>query len=186
MYNKIKIIALFGESGSGKDTIQQFLVEKIPNSHNIISCTTRPKRDYEKHGKDYYFLSEKDFGEKVLNCSMLEATSFRNWMYGTAIDALDKNKINIGVFNIEGIECLLQDSRLSILPIYIKTDDKVRLMRSLTREDEPDCAEICRRFLSDKKDFSDIPFFSLIYKNNNNTYDFNRIVDLLSSTNFIN
>ena len=107
-------------------------------------------------------------------------------MYGTAIDALDKNKINIGVFNIEGIECLLQDNRLSILPIYIKTDDKVRLMRSLTREDEPDCAEICRRFLSDKKDFSDIPFFSLVYKNNNNTYDFNRIVDLLNSTNFIN
>ena len=59
--NKIKIIALYGKSSSGKDTMQKFLLKTIKNSHGIISCTTRPPRDYEKNGRDYYFLSNEKF-----------------------------------------------------------------------------------------------------------------------------
>ncbi|MGN0992848.1 MAG: hypothetical protein ACI4PE_02895 [Bacilli bacterium] len=99
-------------------------------------------------------------------------------MYGTSIDSLDNDKINIGVFNIEGIECLLQDPRLEIIPIYIKTPDKERLLRNLNRENNPDCLEICRRFIADKKDFDNIPFFAFIYENPNNK-DFSNILDLL-------
>ncbi|MGN0992847.1 MAG: hypothetical protein ACI4PE_02890 [Bacilli bacterium] len=43
-----------------------------------MSCTTRPPRDYEKDKKDYFFLSNEKFCEKVLNGEMLEATSFRD------------------------------------------------------------------------------------------------------------
>ena len=43
--NKIKIIALFGMSGTGKDSIQHWLTNKI-HGHKIISYTTRPKREY--------------------------------------------------------------------------------------------------------------------------------------------
>ena len=180
--NKIKIIALYGKSSSGKDTMQKFLLKTIKNSHGIISCTTRPPRDYEKNGKDYYFLSNEEFGAKVLNGSMLEATSFRDWMYGTAFEALKEDKINIGVFNIEGIECLLQDNRLQILPIQIVASDKNRLMRSLNREKNPDCAEICRRYLADEKDFSKINFFSLVYDNNG---DKCTLDELIAQTDFL-
>lgn len=183
--DKIKIIALYGKSGSGKDTIQKWLVSNFPNSHGIISCTTRPPRDYEIEGKDYYFLSTSQFGEKVLNGDMLEATSFRDWMYGTSLDSLVQDKINIGVFNPEGIECLLQDNRLEILPIYIDASDKTRLIRNLNREKNPDCSEICRRFFTDAKDFSDISFFSLVYNNDNNRKSFINIISLINSTNFI-
>lgn len=183
--NKIKVIALYGKSGSGKDTIQQWLVSNLPNSNGIVSCTTRPPRDYEIEGKDYYFLSTVAFGEKVLNGDMLEATSFRDWMYGTSLDSLNEEKINIGVFNPEGLECLLQDPRLDVLPIYIYADDKIRLIRNLNREKHPDCAEICRRFFTDDKDFADISFFSLVYNNNNYRKSFTNILHLIDSTNFI-
>lgn len=153
----IKIIALFGPSSSGKDTLAKILSKK-EGIHEIISCTTRPKRDYEQEGIDYNFIDEEEFAKKVLNGSMLEATSFHNWFYGTPIEALDENKINVGVFNIQGIECLLKDDRLDIIPIYIACEDKLRLQRSLDREINPDCEEICRRFLTDKKDFEDISF----------------------------
>jgi len=155
---KIKIIALFGPSGSGKDTLAKYLVANQSNTHEIISCTTRPMRDYEQDGIDYHFLTTEQFAEKVLDGTMLEATSFRDWFYGTPIDSLDENKINIGVFNIQGIECLLKDNRLEVYPVYIMCEDKVRLQRCLNREMVPDCEEICRRFLTDMKDFEDIPF----------------------------
>ena len=100
--NKYKLIALFGESGAGKDTIQKWMVSKLEGTKGIVSYTTRPKRDYEVEGKDYHFLTNEEFAIKVLDGTMLEATSFNDWFYGTSIDELDKDKINIGVFNIHG------------------------------------------------------------------------------------
>lgn len=67
---------------------------------------------------------------------------------------MDKDKINIGVFNPNGINCLCADSRLSVIPIYIDVDDKTRLIRQLNREESPNCHEICRRFFADEQDFN--------------------------------
>lgn len=156
--DKIKILALFGESGAGKDTIQRWIVSNIPGTKGIVSCTTRPKRDYEIDGKDYHFISNEKFAEKVLDGTMLEATSFNGWHYGTSLEELSETDINIGVFNIQGIECLLEDPRIHVEPVYILVRDKERLIRILNREEEPNCLEVCRRFQTDYQDFADIPF----------------------------
>lgn len=166
--NKIKIIALFGESGSGKDTIQKYVTKHMVYTQNIISYTTRPKREYEKDGVDYHFIDDNQFKDNILQKKMLEYTEFRNWYYGTGIDSLCPTKINIGVFNIDGLKTLLKDTRLQVAPIYIYTPDKIRLERSLNREDNPDCTEICRRFLADKKDFEKFDFPYLTYENTKN------------------
>lgn len=165
MNDKYKIFALFGKSGAGKDTIQKWIVSNYAYlTKGIVSCTTRPKRENEIDGKDYYFLNNEKFAEEVLNGNMLEATEFNHWFYGTRLSELDKNKINVGVFNIGGIECLLQDSRIEVTPFYVDVPDKIRLTRALNREENPDCHEICRRFLSDEKDFCDIDFdYETIY-----------------------
>jgi guanylate kinase len=160
MEKKIKILALFGKSASGKDSIQKWIVSNYPQLTNkIVSCTTRPPRSGEQNGVDYFFLSDEEFAKKVLDGSMLEATSFREWFYGTALDQLDPDKINIGVFNITGVECILDDPRLEVVPVWIHASDKTRLRRSLDREDNPDCKEICRRFLADEKDFDEMDDF---------------------------
>lgn len=157
---KIKILALFGKSASGKDTIQNWIVSNYPKITNkIVSCTTRPPRSNEQEGVDYFFLTDEQFATKVLDGSMLEATSFREWFYGTALDQLDPDKINVGVFNITGIECVIEDPRLEVEPVWIHASDKTRLLRSLNREANPDCAEICRRFQADEKDFSEADDF---------------------------
>ena len=54
-----------------------------------------------------------------------------------------------------------------MIPIYIKASDKARLTRCLTREDNPNCQEICRRFIADKKDFQNIDFNFDIVENKN-------------------
>jgi guanylate kinase len=157
--DKYKVLALFGESASGKDTCLNQIVEDFPiKTHKIISCTTRPKREKEINAKDYFFVSEEDFAKKLLDGTLIEATRFRDWFYGTPKDGLDKDKINIGVFNIEGIRCMMEEPEIDLRALYIKASDKTRLLRALQREQDPDCEEICRRFQTDKKDFSFIPF----------------------------
>lgn len=162
---KIKIIALFGESGSGKDTLAEGLKSLSTDYHRIVNCTTRAIRENETDGIDYHFLTTEQFGEYVLNGEMIEATDFNGWFYGTQFSALDADKINIGVFNISAIDALLQDPRLRVIPIYICVNPKERLVRALRREDNPDCHEICRRFLADEKDFDDIDFDYQYFKN---------------------
>lgn len=154
--DKIKVIALFGKSASGKDTLQKWLVRKYPNTKGIVSCTTRPPREGEKDGVDYNFLSVEEFTKKVLDGTMLEATSFRDWFYGTPLESLDPSVINIGVFNIAGLEAISADTRLDVYPVYVWADGKTRLLRSLKRESRPNCEEICRRYLADEKDFSEL------------------------------
>lgn len=151
-----KVIALMGAAGSGKDTLQNALIleatrKNIP-VNKIISCTTRPPRDYETE-LDYHFLSNDNFAEKVLNGDMLEATSFNGWFYGTSIDSLSIDKLNIGIFNPDGIRTLQEDSRINLLCFYIYASDKIRLIRQLNREENPDIDEIIRRYKTDKEDF---------------------------------
>lgn len=155
---KYRIIALFGKSASGKDSIQKWIVSNFPKINGIVTCTTRPPREGEKDGINYFYLSDEDFAKKVLDGSMLEATSFRGWFYGTSIDQLDPDKINVGVFNPTGIDCLLSDSKLEVIPVWVHASKKIRLIRSLNREENPDCDEICRRYFTDEEDFSDIDF----------------------------
>ena len=178
MNKKYQVIALMGKSGAGKDYFQNITCETHPLMfHKIISCTTRPIRDNEKDGVDYNFIPLEDFTRKVLHNKMLEATEFRNWFYGTPIDALSLEKINIGVFNPDGVRKLLKDPRLNVIVIEIVADDKVRLMRALTRQESPDCAEICRRFFTDKEDFSNLDFITYTIPNNSD----DSIVDLLNN-----
>lgn len=155
--NKVKVIALFGKAGSGKDTILRALVNKFPDRYNeIVSCTTRPPREGEQEGVNYYFLTVNQFTEKVLNGDMLEATEFNNWHYGTALSSLSTDKINVGVFNPEGIRCLMEDNFVDLTTYYVQVGDKERLIRQLIREVDPDVKEIIRRFSADEKDFEDL------------------------------
>lgn len=171
--NKYKIVALFGPAGAGKDYIQKHMMETTwgkEHLHEIISYTTRPPREREIDGVNYYFLSNP---KKLIGKDLLEYTIFRNWWYGTPIDSLNINKINIGVFNLQGIKQLINNDyqdRLQCLPIYIKTNDKIRLMRQLNREQDPDCTEICRRFQTDQQDFLNINFPYHIIENNTNEF----------------
>lgn len=168
METKYQVIALIGKAGAGKDTIQQATCKAHPEIfHPIISCTTRPPREGEIDGENYHFLSINEFTRKVLNGEMLEATEFRDWFYGTSIEALDPNKINLGVFNPAGITALLEAPNINLTVIYIDALDKERLMRYLDREDDPDCAEMCRRYFTDEKDFADLDFDYYTYVNLN-------------------
>lgn len=151
--NKYKIIAICGKSASGKDTLLQAVKHHNPKLHEIVSCTTRPPRDYEVDGVNYFFLSQEEFVHKDCMGEMLEISKFRDWFYGTSLDGVKADAINVGVFNPTGIYSLMNLDFVDLFVVQVQASNKVRLLRSLRREVNPDVDEIVRRYITDKEDF---------------------------------
>ena len=149
-----KIIALCGKSGAGKDSLMMATFSHLKEYLNpIISHTTRPKREKEVADKNYHFVSNDQFLTLIDENKMLETTSFNNWYYGTSINSLSNDKINIGVFNPDGIISLLEDNRIELEIYYITAKGKTRLIRQLNREENPNVDEIIRRYSADEIQF---------------------------------
>ena len=162
MYN---IIALIGESGAGKDSMMQEVLHTLSKKgyvadiHEIVSCTSRPMREGEAHGINYFYYHPNDFEMKILNDEMLEFTRFNNWWYGTSYDSVRSDGVvNIGVFNPAGVRQLLDRPDCDVKVYWICTCDKNRMLRQLSREVHPNVREIVRRFNTDYEDFKDIDF----------------------------
>ena len=151
-----KIIALIGEAGTGKDSLLKEILAQEPSFHEIINCTTRPKREGEIEGVNYFYYTPEQFGEKVLQYEMLECTVFNDWFYGTSYESLRSDCINIGVFNPTAIEALLERPDVDLFLVRVCAEDKTRLMRQLNREDCPDVNEIVRRYSADRIDFAEV------------------------------
>ena len=116
---------------------------------------------------------------KIWHNEMLETAKYRNWWYGTAIDVLDEHKINIGVFNRKGLESLKNyKGNLDLYVVYVVADDKVRLLRSLHREENPDVAEIVRRYQADEEEWRGYVGANFIVENSGEGIGYDRKVDI--------
>ena len=81
---KGKLIIFSAPSGAGKTTIVKHLLQKDFNLGFSISATSRQPRKGEKHGKDYYFLSQEEFRQKIKNDEFLEWEEvYTGIFYGT-------------------------------------------------------------------------------------------------------
>jgi guanylate kinase len=132
-------------SGSGKTTIVRHLLQKFPELSFSISATTRPIRGTEEHGKDYYFLSEKDFKALIQNNGLLEYEEvYKGRYYGTLIEEVERIWAggNHVVFDVDvvGGANLKQKLADKALAVFIKVPDldtlKTRLQARGTENDE--------------------------------------------------
>ncbi len=86
-----KIIIFSAPSGAGKTTIVKHLLSIIPEISFSISCTTRPKRENETDGKDYYFLTEEEFKTKITNKEFIEYEEvYKGRFYGTLHSEIER------------------------------------------------------------------------------------------------
>ena len=92
---KAKIFAVSAPSGTGKTTIVKRLLDEIPGLVYSVSATTRKKRDNEKSGVDYFFISEQEFLDKTKKNEFVEWEKVYDYYYGTFKYYVDQN-INIG------------------------------------------------------------------------------------------
>lgn len=159
-----KLFYIMGKSASGKDTIYQQMLENPEfHFHRLIIYTTRPIRDGEKDGQEYYFVNEDAFQDLKAAGKIIEVRGYETvyglWRYFTA-DNMDLEKHNyLGIGTLESYQKLKEYYGEDVLcPIYIEVEDGERLKRAIAREETqetPKYEEMCRRFLADSQDFAE-------------------------------
>jgi len=158
-----KIFYLIGKSASGKDTIYKKVKEKLPELKTVVIYTTRPIREGEQDGVEYFFVDDRRLQELQQAGKVIELREYNTvhgiWKYFTADDGqFDRDDHLIAIGTLESYVQLKEyfgDEKL--VPIYIEVEDGLRLERALARERqqrEPKYEELCRRFLADAADFS--------------------------------
>lgn len=154
-----KIIVLLGASATGKDTVVKHISEKysIPIA---VSYTTRPMRSNETQGVEYYFISDDEMHEKFKNGEVIEHTSYYiqsedvSYTYANVTSEFEKGDYILTILNPHGLyqfnESLYKDNLVSIM---LNCDDRVRLVRSLNRDENVNVNEVLDRFRRDELDF---------------------------------
>lgn len=155
---KIKILFIIGESGCGKDFLAEELCAPPSPYHKVILTTTRPIRENERQDKNYHYIGDAEFHKMVEMGKIGGVKYFNNWGYGIQYSDLHPHKINICVISPKAMIVFIKDLfeaqiNFTYKIARIKTSDKVRLIRQLNREDNPNVEEIIRRFGTDKSDF---------------------------------
>lgn len=161
----MKIVYLMGKSASGKDTIYRSLRAcKDFNFRTIVMYTTRPIRDSEMNGREYFFIDAARAREIEESGKLIEEriynTVYGPWKYMTVDDGqFNSDGLYLTIGTIESYNRIKEYfGRKAVLPIYIEIDDGIRLERALARErrqKNPKYEEMCRRFLADQEDFSE-------------------------------
>lgn len=161
-----KIICFMGKSASGKDTVfRKLLEDQEPVFQKLVPYTTRPAREGEQEGQDYFFTGEEGYQRLKQEGRIVEERSYHTchglWRYFTVLDAhVDLERQNYGLIGtleaFTGICAYFGTD--SVVPVLIEVEDGIRLQRALDRERQeqtPRLEEMCRRFLADSQDFSE-------------------------------
>ena len=84
--NKGILVVVSGFSGAGKGTLMKRLLEKYDNYALSISVTTRPPREGEQDGREYFFRSREEFEEWIEADRLIEYAEYVGNYYGTPKD----------------------------------------------------------------------------------------------------
>ena len=159
------IFCLMGKSSSGKDTVyQRLLADEQLGLHRLVTGTTRPIREGEHDGEEYYFYTDEQFQKLLADGRIIECRSYDTvhgiWNYFTvAHEQLDVEHQDYLTINTLEAYVKLREyfGADRLIPVYLEVDDGLRLQRALDRERaqaQPRYKELCRRFLADEADFS--------------------------------
>ena len=160
-----RIFCLMGKSSSGKDTLYKMLRERYPELCAVVPYTTRPIRENESDGVEYFFVDNRTFHELEAQGRVIESRSYDTkcgvWTYFTADDGqicLQENSY-LMIGTLESYQSMRDYfGKDALVPIYVEVEDGIRLERAIGRERKqirPQYEEMCRRFLADAKDFSE-------------------------------
>ena len=150
-----KRIILVGPSATGKN----FIRETFRKVGYKIDCsyTSRPPREGEVDGIDYYFITEQEFKERIEDQLFYEWVKYEDTYYGTG--RYEWFNSDVFIMETDGINKIYKKDRNQCLVIYVNTPLNIRIKRMQDRGwDE---TKISSRRLVDAQKFSDFNDFDL-------------------------
>lgn len=88
---KGKLVIISAPSGAGKTTIVNHLLEQGLDLEFSVSATTRPPRGNEKNGREYWFISDEEFRERVKKNEFAEWEEvYKGYCYGTLKSEIER------------------------------------------------------------------------------------------------
>lgn len=171
---------IMGKTCSGKNAVVKELVSR--GWSQIITYTSRPKRRGEKNGREYFYISDDDFSNKINNGYFVEWKSYnvngKIWYYGSPseeiIEASLDDKNHVIILTPQGVEDTLAflskyitDYQINI--IYLYANRSTILKRLQKRKDKNDSIE--RRMRADDIDFKNATSLAnrIIYNNDSDS-----------------
>lgn len=156
--NRPTRLILVGAAASGKDYMRKRFQDR--QLKYAISFTTRPPRDGEEDGVDYYFLTNEQFQKMIDNDEFYEYVAFNGWFYGTSRKQFETN--DIFIMTPYGISKLKPEDRAQSFIMYFDIPLDVRKERLSKRSDAD---KVDRRLLADAKDFENFVNYDMKISN---------------------
>jgi guanylate kinase len=131
-----KIIIITAPSGAGKTSITRYLLKVFPELAFSVSATTRSPRRDEENGKDYYFISEHDFQQKIRQEEFIEwEMVYEGKYYGTLKSELTRiwglNRIPVLDIDVKGAIHVQGEYPNNIMTLFIEPPSIGELKRRL-------------------------------------------------------
>jgi guanylate kinase len=149
-------IIIVGPGGSGKDFLRKKMVER--GFEYGVSFTSRPPREGEKEGIDYYYRDINFF--EVNEDIFLELQEFNEWKYG--ISKGEFSIKNLFILSPAGLKSLSKTFRDESFVIYLNPPEDIRIKRLKERNDADN---VERRLIADQKDFFEFSDYDIMITN---------------------
>ncbi len=168
---KGKLFVFSAPSGSGKTTIvRHLLAQKRFNLEFSVSATSRDPRGKEIEGEDYYYISTKEFKNKINNQEFLEWEEvYRDNFYGTLKTEIERiwaqEKHVIFDIDVRGGLRIKEKFPKETLAVFIKPPDINELLKRLKKRGEESDEKIAARIAKAPIELATAPLFDTTIKN---------------------
>jgi guanylate kinase len=152
------LLVLSSPSGAGKTTITRRLVERDPELDKSVSVTTRPRREGEVEGRDYFFIDHRRFDEMIAQGELLEHASVFENCYGTPRrpieSALAAGRDVVGDLDWQGTQQLTQTVRDGLVTVFVLPPGLAALEARLRARAQDSAAVVAARMAKSADEMS--------------------------------
>jgi guanylate kinase len=182
--NPALLLVLAGPAGSGKTTLCERLVREVAGMARVVTATTRPRREGEVQGRDYFFLTDTEFDQAVAADAFLEWARVHgaDRRYGT-LRAVIQAQLAAGVdlcinLDVQGVASVRRaaasDPLLArrLVTVFLMPPDLDELRRRLRGRGQDDEVEIERRMQTARREMAEWVHYDFCVQSRSREEDF--------------